>query len=86
MISALLNLRTNLAFNQDSHGDQENDEVEELLHTANDLAPEDPAEDAMILNNNDASIPSVNTAHIIMPDDELNAKIRSLNHKQRECF
>ena len=40
----------------------------------------------MILNNNDASIPSVNTAHIIMPDDELNAKIRSLNHKQRECF
>ena len=36
--SALLNLRTNLAYNQDSYSNQENDQVEKLLDTANDLA------------------------------------------------
>ena len=39
--SALLNLRTNLISNQDSHGDQENDEVvDELLQNANTLTSE----------------------------------------------
>ena len=84
--SALLNLRTNLASSHDSHRDQENDEVDELLQTANDLISEDPAEDAVVLDNNDTPIPPVNSAPIIMPDDELNTKICSLNSKQREYF
>ena len=40
----------------------------------------------MILNDDDATLPYINTAPIIMPDDELNTKIRSLNRKQREYF
>ena len=85
--SALLNLRTNLSSNQDSHGVQENDEVVDiLLQTANTLTSEgseDPAEDAVILN--DTCIPS-STTPIVMTDDELNAKIRLLNQRQREYF
>ena len=85
--SALLNLRTNLISNQDSHGDQENDEmVDELLQTANILmaeGSEDLAEDAVILN--DTCIPS-STTPIVMTDDDLNSKIRSLNQRQREYF
>ena len=85
--SALSNLRTNLISNQDSHGDQENDEVvDELLQAANTLTSEgseDPAEDAVILN--DTCIPS-STTLFVMTDDELNAKIRSLNQRQMEYF
>ena len=80
--SALLNLRTNLASNQDSYANQENDEVEELLETVNALA-EDPTEDAVVLD--DTCVPST-TAPIIMSDNELNTKILSLNQKQREYF
>ena len=82
--SALLSLRTNLSSSQDSQGDQENDEVEELLQTTINVLSEDPTEDAVILD--EITIPSINTAPIIMPDDELNRKIRSRNCKQRECF
>ena len=81
--SALLNMRTNLARNQDSYANQENDQVDELLDTANALASEDPADDAVILDDN--SLPSA-TAPTVISDDELNTKIRSLNQMQREYF
>ena len=76
-------MQTNLASNQDSYGNQENDEVEGLLETANTLTSEDPSEDSVILD--DTCAPSI-SAPIIMSDDELNTKIRSLNQKQREYF
>ena len=70
--SALVNLQTNLASNQDSYGNQENDKVEGLLETANTLTSEDPSEDSVILD--DTCAPSI-SAPIIMSDDELNTKI-----------
>ena len=79
--AALLSLRTNLASNQDSYSNQGNDQVEELLNTANDLASEDPADDSIILND---AIPA--SAPTVMSDDELNVKIGTLNQKQREYF
>ena len=49
--SALLNLHTNLTFNQDSFADQENGQVEQLLEAADNLESEDPSEDAVILDD-----------------------------------
>ena len=80
--TALLNLRANLN-NRDDYSQQENDEVQEqLLATANYLESEDPADDAVTLG--DSYLPS--HPPVLMSDDELNTKIRSLNTKQRECF
>ena len=80
--SALLNLRT--SHHRDAFSQQENDEVEEqLITTANDLESENPNNDAVILGDIHA-VPT-NTP-VVISDDELNAKIRSLNQKQRECF
>ena len=84
--SALLNLRTNLPCNQDSFANQEYDEVEELLNTANNLASEDPTEDAVILNDTCVIPSSTASPTVILSDDELNVKIRSLNKAQREYF
>ena len=83
--TAMLNRRTDLAHHQDSYAQQENDEIEEeLLNTANDLPSEDPADDAVVLNDSYTSIPS--STPIVLSDDELNTNIRSLNQKQREYF
>ena len=75
-------MRTNLASNQDSYANQENDEVEELLETVNNALAEDPTEDAVVLD--DTCVPA--TTAPIMSDNELNTKILSLNQKQREYF
>ena len=82
--SALLNLHTNLTPNHDSFANQENDEVEDIIDAANTLLnPEDPSDDAVIFD--DACVPST-AAPVVIRDDELNEKIRSLNQKQREYF
>ena len=73
----------NLACNLDSYSNQENDHVEELLDNTNDLASENPDDDALILNVSHV-IPA--TSPTVISDDELNVKIRSLNQKQREYF
>ena len=83
--TALLNRRTDLAHHQDSYAQQENDEIEEeLLNSVNDLPSEDPAGDAVVLDDSYTSIPS--STPIVLSDDELNTNIRSLNQKQREYF
>ena len=80
----MLNLHLDMSHNQDPFSQQENDQVEEeLLNTANALASEDPTNDAVILGDN-YTAPS--TTPTVISDDELNAKIRSLNPKQREYF
>ena len=85
--SALLNLRTNLASNQDSYANQENDEVEELLETVNALA-EDPTEDDVVLD--DTCVPSttapIHLSLCLIMLCLINTKLLSLNQKQREYF
>ena len=82
--SALLNLRTNLIRNRDAFSQQEDDEVEEqLLTTANNLESEDPTNGAVILGDV-YTVPT--NIPVVISDNELNAKIRSLNRKQREYF
>ena len=76
-------MRTNIAHN-DAYSGQENDQVQqELLYTVSDLAFKDPADDAVVIDNNYAIS---NNSNSIILDDELNEKIRSLNRKQRQIF
>ena len=82
--SALLNLHTSLLTNQDAFSQQENDQVEnELLSTSNEIESEDPSADAIILADNHFA---PNISSTVIPDDELNTKICSLNAQQRQCF
>ena len=81
--SALLPMRTSIAHNHAFSG-QENDQVQqELLDTVSDLVFKDPADDAVVINNNYAIS---NISNSIIHDDGLNEKIRSLNRKQRQIF
>ena len=81
--SALLNLRASRN-SQDAFAEQENDEVQEqLLSDTNDLESEDPSNNAIILE--DTNSVAMN-ARVLLSDDEINAKVRSLNSKQRQCF
>lgn len=64
--------------NLDSYAQQENDEVQELLNTAEQFENyEDnkPRLDSIIFNNNQ-----------LITDDEINANISTLNDKQKEIF
>ena len=70
--SALLNLHTNLACNQDQDAYSKNDQVKELLDATNLLSSEDPADDAVILNDT-CAIPA--TVPTIISDVELNVKL-----------
>ena len=54
-----------------------------MLDTVSDLAFEDPADGALVIDNNYAIF---NNANSIIHDDELNEKIRSLNRKQRQIL
>ena len=54
-----------------------------MLDTVSDLAFEDPADDAVVIDNNYAIS---NNSNSIIHDDDLNEKFRSLNRKQRQIF
>ncbi|XP_066915086.1 uncharacterized protein [Clytia hemisphaerica] len=81
---ALERYRNDLILNMNDYEQRENDETNDELQNRN-------------LNNNDESDDENNddTAHvraaipiesILLPDNEINARIRSLNHQQREVF
>lgn len=64
--------------NLDSYAQQENDEVQELLNTAEQFEnyeDNEPRLDSIIFNNNQ-----------LITDDEINANISTLNDKQKEIF
>lgn len=63
---------------------QENDSVEqELLNTLDELVDENPSEDAVVF---DEAVDMSRADPILLSDDELNCKIRSLNYDQRKIF
>ena len=66
---------------------QENDDIhEELPVTVSDLVEDDenPTDDAIIFAET-SSLPTY-AVQVLMPDNELNPKIRSLNEKKRQVF
>ena len=81
--TALLNLRTDLLHNSDAYSNQENDQVQTLLNNQVESDNEDPTNDAVVLAD---TFTVSNDAPSVMPDNELNEKIRSLNSKQRQYF
>ena len=80
--SALHNMRTNLQHNQDSFAQQENDEVQQIMEATTDLI-DDPEDEPEIFSEMDVSHP---VRFSLLNDDELNAKIRSLNSQQWKIF
>ena len=82
--TALANLRANLQHNQDLYAQQENDEVNDMLQTANALLEEDLEDEAVVLDDHE-TLPPSNPVYV-MTDDEINVKVRSLNSKQRMIF
>ena len=83
---AYARFRADLSTNLDSFAQQENDEIDqELLETLGDNNGEDDVED----DNQPMCVETVtrNVTNIsILNDNEINAKIRSLNFKQRQIF
>ena len=80
-----VNLCENIRSAGDLFSQQENDEVDdELIETfQNVLQSDDPAQDAMVLQN---EYRRQSVGPIMIPDEELNFKIRMLNQKQRDIF
>ena len=66
---------------------QENDEVQaELVAVINDiLEHESFTDDAVLLDHASLNMPSYKTP-VLIPDSEINSKIRSIDQKQREFF
>ena len=82
---ALVNLCENIRNIGDSFSQQENDEVDnELIETfQNMFQRDDPAQDAMVLQD---EYQGQSVGPIVIPDEELNFKIKMLNQKQRDLF
>ena len=83
--AALNNLRSHAINNQDSYAQQENDEVEGLIQTTNELISEDPDDEPVIFDEQGSSsnlLPTISS----LSDDEINSMICSLNSKQRQIF
>ena len=81
---AFIRFRAESTPNMDSYGQQENDEIEQGLLENNRQSDSEEYEDNNPLLYPD-SISSGNTSNILH-DDDINAKIRSLNIKQRQIF
>ena len=83
--AAFLNISEYVRNRQDPFSQQENEDIEDEIRETVDgiLVNEDPAEDAMPL---ESAFQTQNTRSILIQDEELNSKIRSLNEKQREIF
>ena len=82
---ALSNLHSELV-NPDSFGQQENDDVQADLTDDNLLDNIENQSDDEAVFLDDISSLTAYTNPTLMPDCELNAMIRSLNHKQRTLF
>ena len=82
----LSNLRSDVTI-PDSFSQQENDEVQaELAAVINDMLEDESFTDnAVLLDDSSLDIPSY-TAPILIPENQINSKIRSLNQKQCELF
>ena len=70
-----------MTLNQDSYAQQENDEVETLIDTANALLSEDADDDAVLFDDSTNAIASLPVLPTILPDDEINKMICSLKGK-----
>ena len=81
----MVNLCENIRSTGDPFSQQENDEVDdELIETFQNVSQSnDPAQNAVVLQE-DYQGQSVRP--IVIPDEELNFKIRMLNQKQRDVF
>ncbi|XP_066926174.1 uncharacterized protein [Clytia hemisphaerica] len=79
---ALERYRTDLVLNMNDFEQQENDEINEELQNTNN-EDESDEESNNRTPNLTAAIPMES---ILLPDNEINARIRSLNHQQREVF
>ena len=82
----LSNLRSDLT-NPDSFSQQENDKFQvELAAVINDILEDESfTYDTVLLDDASLNMPSY-TAPVLIPDSQINSKIRSLNKKQRELF
>ena len=82
---ALSNFHADLSHNQDSYAQQENDEVDNLLHATSTLLDEEsPEDDVVLFHDESGSIPKNDLT--FLSDDEINQNIRSLNTKQRMIY
>ena len=81
----MVNLCENIRSTGDPFSQQENDEVDdELIETFQNVSQSnDPAQNAVVLQE-DYQGQSVRP--IVIPDEELNFKIRMLNQEQRDVF
>uniref|UniRef100_A0A7M5V9S6 ATP-dependent DNA helicase n=2 Tax=Clytia hemisphaerica TaxID=252671 RepID=A0A7M5V9S6_9CNID len=81
---ALERYRTDLILNMNDYEQQENDDTNAELQSRN-QNNEDESEDE---SNNDTSglRAAIPMESILLPDNEINVRIRSLNHQQREVF
>ena len=82
---ASVNLCKNTRSTGDSFSQQENDQVDDkLIETfQNVLQSDDAAQDAVVLQD---EYQEQSLGPTVIPDEELNLKIRMLNQKQRDVF
>ena len=82
---ALLNLHCEVV-TPDPFGQQENDDLQDELNNENNLLEDDESiSDGPILTSDTSDLPMY-TSPTLIPDNELNAMIRSLNHRQRALY
>ena len=83
---ALSNLRSDVT-NPDSFSQQENDQAQaELAAVINDILEDESfTYDTVLLHDTSVNMLSY-TAPVLIPDSEINSKVRSLDQKQRELF
>ena len=78
-------MRALLAHNQDSYAQQENDEVEILIQTADSVLSDYPEDEPVLFDEGENSGGILqNNVTPIMNDEEINTTIGSLNKKQGE--
>ena len=84
--AALDNLRTNLMSCQDSYAQQENDEVDDMLQSANQLADEEPDEEPVLFDESDTNYSSASSSVLQLNDEKINRLVRLLNDEQRQGY
>jgi len=86
MVDQALSNLSSAVTNPDAFSQQENDEVQaDIANVAGDLLEDESLSDDAVILDDTPPLPAY-TAPVVMPDDELNSKIRSLNKNQRKLF
>ena len=84
--TVLSNLRSYAMNNQDSYAQQENDEVEGLIQTTDELISEDPDDEPVIFDEQGNNSSNLSSTIPSLSDDEINSMLCSLNRKHRDIF